>query len=113
MCIMEVRPSQRSATIAQALAHNTSTIERDMDMFEALVAARGEDDLLAQLHQAHGHLRAAYAGLLAVFGEEVAAEVQSPEGHVHSHDADDHGHERSFIAQAHHDAGLARQFETR
>lgn len=111
MCIMEVRPGQASSTIAMALAHNTTTIGGDLDFFEKLVAARGETVLLAQLQQAHDHLRRAYADLLAVFGEEIASEVQSPEGHVHQHDHV--GNERSLVEQAHHDAGLARQFMTR
>ncbi len=110
MCIMEVRAGQHSSTIAQALAHNTSTIERDMDMFEKLVSARGEKELLADLLYAHEHLRKAYATLLACYGMEVAKAVQDEEGHVHNHD---HGNERSFVETAHHDAGLARRFETR
>jgi len=110
MCIVEVRPGQRSVTISQALAHNVSTVERDMDMFEKLVEGRGERELLADLQGAHDHLRKAYATLLMVFGFEVAAEVQDKDGHVHDHD---HGNERSLVEQAHHDATLARKFETR
>lgn len=110
MCIMEVRPGQRSSTIAQAMAHNTSTIERDLDMFEELLSARGESELLAQVQHAHNHLRHAYAGLLSVFGQEVATEVEDTAGHLHTHDK---GHERSLVAQAHRDASLARQYETR
>lgn len=110
MCIMEVRPGQHSATIAQALAHNVSTVERDMDMFEMLVAARGESKMLADLYGAHAHLRKAYATLLATFGIEVARQVQDEKGHVHTHD---HGNERSLVEVAHHDAQLARKYETR
>ncbi len=110
MCIMEVRPGQRSATISQALAHNVSTVERDMDMFEKLVEARDETEMLRDLQGAHDHLRKAYATLLEVFGITVALEVQDSEGHVHDHD---HGNERSLVEQAHHDAGLARRFMTR
>lgn len=110
MCIMEVRPGQKSSTIAQALAHNCSTVERDMDMFELLVKARGDEDLLNDLQHAHDHLRKAYAILLMNFGMEVAQAVQDEEGHVHNRD---HGNERSFTEQAHHDASLARKYETR
>jgi hypothetical protein len=122
MCIMEVRPGQRSATIAQAMAHNTSTVERDLDMFTPLLRARGETELLAKIECAHEHLRAAYAEFLAVFTEEVKTEVTS--GHDHSHDHD-HGSEREIyqaeadkmsaelLAEAHHDAQLARKYETR
>jgi hypothetical protein len=110
MCIMEVHAGQKSSTIAQALAHNVSTVERDMDMFEKLVEARGANELLHDLQFAHDHLRKAYAMLLEVFGIEVAIQVQDEKGHVHTHD---HGNERSLIEVAHHDAGLARRFETR
>ncbi len=110
MCIMEVRPGQHSSTIAQALAHNVSTVERDMDMFELLVEARGDAAMLADLHGAHDHLRKAYATLLATFGIEVAKAVQDGEGHLHTHE---HGNERTLVETAHHDAGLARKFETR
>jgi len=107
---MEVRPGQHSSTIAQALAHNVSTVERDMDMFELLVSARGDTGMLGDLQHAHDHLRKSYATLLAVFGIEVAKAVQDGDGHLHDHD---HGNERSLVEQAHHDATLARKFETR
>jgi hypothetical protein len=112
MCIMEVRPGQRSDTIAQACAHNTSTIERDLDMFEELLKARRDSLTLSQVEYAHDHLRKAYASLLAVFGIEVGKVVEDPEGHVHEHDGE-HGSERTLIGVAHHDAGLARRYETR
>lgn len=110
MCIMEVRVGQRSSTIAQALAHNTSTVERDLDMFEVLLKARGDVASLATVKDAHEHLRRAYATLLAQFDYEVADEVADAEGHVHGHD---HGNERTLVEVAHHDARLARQYETR
>lgn len=110
MCIMEVRPGQHSSTIAQALAHNCSTVERDMDMFELLLQARGETDMLADMQGAHEHLRKAYATLLAQFGIEVAKAVQDSEGHVHNHD---HGNERTLVEVAHHDATLGRRYMTR
>lgn len=109
MCIMEVRPGQRTATIAQALAHNTSTIERDLDMFRKLLEARKEGDHVELVNRAQKLLNEAYAIFLEQFGEFVAEEV-NPDNHVHT---DDHGHERTFVEQAHHDAQLARRFETR
>lgn len=112
MCIMEVRAGQKSSTIAQAVAHNTSTIERDLDMFEELLKARQDHESLAMVQHAHNHLKSAYAALLLQFGTEVAIEVQDDKGHVHTHDAQN-GQERSFVEQAHHDASLARRFETR
>ena len=110
MCIMEVRSGQHSATIAQALTHNMSTWERDAEMFAALAAARGESTLIASVEQARDLAHRAYAIMLDVYGEEVAAEVADPAGHLHTHD---HGNERSFVEVAHHDAQLARRYETR
>jgi hypothetical protein len=109
MCIMEVRPGQQSSTIAQAMAHNTNTVIGDMDMLEELLKARGDFESLATVQHAHGHLKSAYAGLLMQFGTEVAKEVQDENGHVHQ----SVGNERTFVEQAHHDAKLARRFETR
>ena len=109
MCIMEVRPGQRSSTIAQAMAHNTSTVERDLDMFKPLLAARGEHELLAKVERAHTALKEAYTEFLSVFVTEVYDEV-----HIHGDvDHHDHGEERNVVAQAHHDAQLARRYETR
>lgn len=110
MCIMEVRAGQRSSTIAQACAHNATTVERDLDMFCELLERRGDTDRLVTVRAAQRELQAAYAGLLTIFGEFVAEE-ETEHGQHHHHD--DGTHERSFVEQAHHDAGLARRFETR
>lgn len=119
LCIMEVRPGQRSSTIAQALAHNTSTVERDLDMFRPLLLARGELALLSKIEEAHEHLKAAYAGFLEVFAEEVTVEVRKHGDHDHGDHAgervhhEDPDHLAKLLAQAHHDATLARRYETR
>lgn len=107
MCIMEVRPGQHTSTIAQAMAHNTSTIERDLDMFRKLLEARADGAHLAMVEVAQDYIHRAYAILLGQYGEFVA---ESP--HVdHDHE---HGSERrTFVEQAHHDARLARRYETR
>lgn len=110
MCIMEVRPEQHAATIAQAMAHNASTLDRDLEMFVEVLRARDDDATLDSILSAQAQIHRAYAQLLTVFGEEVAAQVADPAGHLHVHD---HGHERSLVETAHHDAGLARRFETR
>jgi hypothetical protein len=107
---MEVRPSQRASTIAQALAHNASTLDRDLDMFIEVLSVRKDFETLASVQAAQAEVHRAYANLLEIFGEEVAGEVADSDGHL---PADDHGHERTFVGQAHHDAGLARRFETR
>lgn len=117
MCIMEVRPGQRSSTIAQAMAHNLSTIERDLDMFKPLLEARGEHELLATIEEGHEHMKAAYQHFLDCFIHEIHHEVE----HGHDHDHGDHAGERVYdgdletalLHQAHHDAQLARRYETR
>jgi hypothetical protein len=75
MCIMEVREGQRSSTIAQAMAHNTSTIERDLDMLRALLKARGETALLAEVEEAQRALGNAYQHFLAIFASEIERDV--------------------------------------
>ena len=122
MCIMEVRPGQRSSTIAQAMAHNVSTIERDLDMFRPLVAARGETELLATIEAGHEALKVAYARFLECFVAEVEQEIAN--GGDHDHDF--HDHERlapvhlvdaEMIEQAEavmrRDARAAERYETR
>ena len=79
---MEVRPGQRSSTIAQAMAHNLSTIERDLDMFKPLVAARGETALLETIEAGHEAMKIAYARFLECFVNEIQIEV----AHQHHHD---------------------------
>ena len=110
MCIMEVRAGQRSSTIAQACAHNVTTVERDCDMFATLLEARGDDERLVALRRAQHNLTHAYADLLELFGEYVSEEEQE---HGRHHDHDNGTHERSLVEVAHHDANLARRYETR
>lgn len=126
MCIMEVRAGQKSTTIAQALAHNLSTSDRDFDMFKELLFARKDDELLVAVKHAQELTHRAYTTMLEVYGEELAVEVLHE--HEHGHDAehldepvgserDHHASEATLnavlVAAEHHDAGLARKFETR
>lgn len=108
MCIMEVRAGQHASTIAQAMAHNASTLDRDLDMFKSLLNARGDTETLDVVNRAQRSVHRAYETLLDVFEEEI---------HTHEHQAhlDDEpvGSERSLVEAAHHDAELARRFETR
>lgn len=109
MCIMEVRPGQKSSTVAQAMAHNMSTFDRDMDMFIELLKARGDTEILKTAQHVKDMATHCYADLLEVFGEEVGREVQDWEGHM----PHDHGSERSLTEEAKRDADEARRFETR
>ena len=77
MCVMEVRAGQRSSTIAQAMAHNVSTVERDAEMFKAVLEARGESEKLATLSAARSELQSAYEKLLGLFAAEVASDERA------------------------------------
>lgn len=110
MCEMEVRPGQRSSTIAQACSHNVSTVDRDLDMFEHVLAARGETRALEEIRAIHVDLAKCYERLLRVFGGEVRHEV---EAWNHAIPGENGNERRSLIEQAHHDAELARRHETR
>lgn len=123
---MEVRPGQRSSTIAQAMAHNLSTIERDLDMFKPLLEARGEHELLATVEAGHEAMKVAYARFLDCFIHEIQRDVAH--GHDHA-DADHlHGNERenvthhphvhpvdreAVLVAAEHAAHDAEKYETR
>jgi hypothetical protein len=99
MCIMEVRPGQQDATIAQAMAHNVNTVVGDLEMFETVLRHRAlhesadrrldTDAALGQVTYARAELHKIYAGLLGLFGAEVgrAAEhwlADDTHGHVHA-----------------------------
>jgi hypothetical protein len=109
MCIMEVRVGQKTSTIAQAMFHNTYTLLGDLDMLLEVLKARKDHDSLETVNAVHEHIKRASALLLTQFGMEVANETQDHEGH----NPDEHGHERSFVETAHHDAQLARRYMTR
>lgn len=112
MCIMEVRPGQRSSTIAQAMAHNLSTIERDLDMFKPLLVARDEQHLLGLIEEGHEAMKTAYARFLDVFAAELAHDIRTHGDHDHGDHS--HGNERSHHPSVHphihpEDAELIRQ----
>jgi hypothetical protein len=71
MCIMDVKADDPTHIVAQAMAHNVSTVERDMDMLEKLLEAREDAESLERVQHAHSHLKAAYADLLAQYGTEL------------------------------------------
>lgn len=108
MCIMEVRPGQHASTIAQAMAHNASTLDRDLDMFKALLASRGDLATHQAVADAQVRVNAAYEALLDIFQQEILAHEANLD-----HEHEPVGNERSLVEQAHHDAELARRFETR
>lgn len=109
MCIMTVHSGQRLSTMAEAMAHNTHTVLADIDLLRAVLAGRKQIEAIRDLEQAGRHLMEAYAAFLGLFQSEVGREVQDADGHVPA----SVGNERTLTAQAHHDATLAREYETR
>lgn len=65
MCVIEVKKGMHHPTVAQAMAHNTSTVERDMDFLRVYLMARGDTQSLEEIDRASMHLHAAYTILLA------------------------------------------------
>jgi hypothetical protein len=96
MCIMEVRPGQRTATIAQAEAHNINTNRGDIDLLRPLLAARGDHESLALVEEASQALDTAYAAFLKVYAKTLQHEVES--GHDHPHADEMVGSERKLPA---------------
>jgi hypothetical protein len=136
MCIMEVREGQKTTTIAQALAHNLSTSDRDFDMFIKVLESRKDTDTLVTVRHAQDLTHRAYAAMLEVYGEELEQALTHHHDHgtgtEHLEGTDEHasltdlaaalkageqvGNERripSLVEAEHHDAELARRFETR
>lgn len=113
MCIMEVRPGQHHSTIAQAQAHNVSTVLGDLELFETLLAASHHSDIETQGHveNIRRDLDAIYARLLKLWGHFLASECESVDGFsAHEHGPDI----RAFIeARIAEDVQRARTYETR
>lgn len=103
MCIMEVTPGQRTASIAMAMAHNLSTVDRDLDMFRTVLEKRGEHEKIAELDSAQAIVHDAYKRFLEMFGTAVGDEI----AHVHSvlfpHEHGDSGNERVSVPHSHDD----------
>jgi hypothetical protein len=112
---MEVRPGQHDVTIAQALAHNLSTADRDFDMF--VEKLRGEkkhnDDVINLVLEAQKRTHDAYALMLMQFGLYVAAACTDEEGHLLAPHDHEHGNERTFVETVVAETNKARAYETR
>lgn len=108
MCIMEARPESHKATIAQAMAHNLSTVDRDGDMFIRVLNARRDFEGARTVAHLQEITHRAYAGFLEMFGE-FAAEI-TPHA-IHSHDS--HGNERTLEEVIVSATNAARKDETR
>lgn len=83
MCIMEIHAHANNATMVQALAHNASTIDRDVDMIVPILEARGQHEAVRTIKHAQDHVHHAYADFLELFGEYAALAASDTAGHVH------------------------------
>jgi hypothetical protein len=108
MCIMSIHQGADKATMAQAHAHNLSTVDRDCEMFSSVLNARKDFEGARTVTQLQQVVHRAYAGFLELFGE-YAAEI-TPNG-IHSHDRN--GNERSLEEVIESATREARKDETR
>ncbi|SRR6266480_563278 len=109
MCIMEIHAHSERTTMVQAIAHNLSTIDRDLDMLREVAHARQDTDLLDFAETVQRRVQGAYAEALAEFGIEVAKVASDHEGHVHG----ETGSERTFVEIVNNATKAARRAETR
>jgi molecular chaperone GrpE (heat shock protein) len=96
---MEVHVHQHSATMAQAMAHNTRTILGDIEMFERVLNSRAPHEVPA-CRQAYDALTEAYNAFMDQFERFVEAEGLVPST-------------PEFEAEQARDTRAAERFETR
>jgi lipoate-protein ligase A len=106
---MEVHPKAARATMAQAMAHNTKTVDSDVDMLVKVLNARKDYEGVRTVLDAQKHLKNAYAAFLELFGEYVAEVTPDEFSDHHQHD----GSERNFIDVINAATKEARKDETR
>lgn len=85
MCIMEIHKGQMTSTMVQAMAHNASTLDRDLDMLESVLAHRGDEATLHRVIGAHSQIASAYQVLLSAYGQAIGDQEVDDRGHVHQH----------------------------
>lgn len=112
MCIMEIHDHAHRNTMVQAITHNLSTIDRDLDMLVKVGEARKDRELVDFAQNLQNMVNRAYAVGLTEFGMYVAKSVESPDGHM-PHETDNHGHERSFVHVVNNATKAAKKDETR
>jgi len=69
---MEVNADQKTDVMLQGVAHNASTIDRDMDMVLRVLDARGEHEKVAACARFQRLIHEAYALMLEEYGVSVA-----------------------------------------
>lgn len=113
MCIMEIHDHAHRNTMIQAIAHNLSTVDRDLDMLVEVGNAREDHELALWAHNLQVAVHRAYADALTEFGISLANHVQDDEGHIPVGN-EQIGHHRATIIEAlDHATKEAKRDETR
>ncbi len=95
MCIMEIHEDATRSAMIQAVAHNLSTIDRDLDMLRNVAESRKDAKLLEWAVSLQNRVHRCYADALAEFGMSLADVATDDKGHM-PHVHDNHGNERNL-----------------
>jgi len=109
MCIMEIHAEARRSTMVQAIAHNLSTIDRDLDMLLKVGESRKDRELVDFAQNLQNVVSQAYAIGLTEFGLYVASDASDSDGHIHRKP----GEERNFVEVVNNATRAAKRDETR
>lgn len=82
MCEMEVSTTMKTDAMLQAMAHNSSTVDRDCDLLRPVLIARGETEKVAALDRFQHLIHEAYALMLGEYGMAVGECVMDVDGHI-------------------------------
>lgn len=107
MCIMEIHDKAAKITMVQAVTHNLSTVDRDLDMLVKLAESRKDDKLHSWAVTMQNAVHGAYAYGLTEFGLLAASAASDHNGHVHV------GNERNIIEVVNNATKAAKKDETR
>lgn len=107
MCIMEIHDGAHRNTMIQAIAHNLSTIDRDLDMLVKVGESRNDHDLHEFAESLQKRVHAAYAQALTEFGISLANHASDENGHIHV------GSERNVVELLNNATKRAKVDETR
>lgn len=112
MCIMEIHEDATRSAMIQAVAHNLSTIDRDMDMLRNVAIARKDHKLQDWCNRMQNVVHAAYADALMEYGISLGDLTMDPQGHI-PHVHDNHGNERNLSDLIRETTEEAQKDETR
>ncbi len=86
MCIMEIHEHASKSSMIQAIAHNLSTVDSDLDMLRKVAESRKDHEMVNWVDSLQKKVHAAYADALSEFGMSLADVVMDQNGHMpHTH----------------------------